>query len=75
MRHVSIREVRSLLPELEQALAAEGDLILTRHGKPIARVTGVSAPAIPLSTAGLRAQMKRVAVSSAVLIRQERDER
>jgi antitoxin (DNA-binding transcriptional repressor) of toxin-antitoxin stability system len=75
MRRVSVREMRALLPELESTLAEEGELLLTRHGKPIARLTSLSGPRHRLSTAALRAQMKPLRVPSEVLIRQDRDER
>jgi antitoxin (DNA-binding transcriptional repressor) of toxin-antitoxin stability system len=76
MRKVSVREMRALLPELETTLAQEGELLLTRHGKPIARLMAAAQgrPHRP-SHADLRATMPYQEVPSEVLIRQDRDER
>ena len=41
MRAVSVREMRALLPGLEDELAKSGELIVTRRGRPIARLTPV----------------------------------
>ena len=38
MRSLSIREIRSEIPRLEQILANEGELVITRRGRPIARL-------------------------------------
>lgn len=76
MRRVGVREMRELLPELERALAEAGEILLTRHGRPIARVTpAASGHPVRWSTATLRARMKPLDVPSEVLIRQDRDER
>lgn len=76
MRQVTVREMRQMLPTIEAALAADGEIVLTRRGRPIARLVAVaqSLPA-PMSTAALRARMTPLAVPSEVLLRQERDER
>jgi antitoxin (DNA-binding transcriptional repressor) of toxin-antitoxin stability system len=75
MRRVTVREVRSLLPTIDATLAAEGELILTRRGKAIARLL----PAVPRrprpSNADLRAQCPFQDVPSEVLIRDDRDAR
>ena len=75
MRELSIREIRAALPQLEHILEKEGELIITRHGEPIARLLpAVRNEAIP-SHAELRSRMPRLSIGSEVLIRQERDER
>ena len=76
MRQVTVREMRELLPTIEAALAAEGEIVLTRRGQPIARLVPM-AEHLPakLSTAALRARMAPLEVPSEVLLRQERDER
>ena len=38
MKNLNIREIRHELAHLDELLAREGEVILTRHGKPIARV-------------------------------------
>lgn len=75
MRSISVREMRTALPRLEQILAKEGEVVITRHGKPVARVLpSVSEVGIP-SRADLRSRMARVEVGSEVLIREDRDAR
>jgi prevent-host-death family protein len=75
MRSVSVREMRTALPRLEQLLAEEGEIVITRNGKPVARVLPTrTARSIP-SHADLRSRMPRLEVGSEVLIRQDRDER
>jgi prevent-host-death family protein len=75
MRSVSVREMRTALPRLEQLLAEEGEIVITRNGKPVARVLPTrSARPIP-SHADLRSRMPRLEVGSEVRIRQDRDER
>jgi antitoxin (DNA-binding transcriptional repressor) of toxin-antitoxin stability system len=77
VRRVSVREARALLPRLEEELAREGDIVLTRRGRPVARLSRLEqepAPG-PISTAALRARARPVEVPSEVLIRRDRDER
>jgi antitoxin (DNA-binding transcriptional repressor) of toxin-antitoxin stability system len=75
MRSISVREIRTLLPRLERLLAREGEIVITRRGKPVARLLPtVPAGGIP-SKAGLRRRMRRLDVGSEVLIREDRDAR
>ena len=75
MRSISVTDIRAVLPKLEQLLAEERELLITRSGKPIARlVPPVREKGIP-SYAELRSRMQRVEVGSEVLIRQDRDAR
>jgi antitoxin (DNA-binding transcriptional repressor) of toxin-antitoxin stability system len=75
MRSVSVREMRTALPRLEQLLEEEGEIVITRHGRPVARVLPtVPGAGIP-SRAELRRKMRRVEVGSEVLIREDRDAR
>jgi prevent-host-death family protein len=75
MRSVSVREMRVALPRLEELLAEEGEILITRNGKPVARVLPtVSEQGIP-SRSELRRRMRRVKVGSEVLIREDRDAR
>jgi prevent-host-death family protein len=46
MRSLSVREMRAALPRLEQLLAEEGEVVITRNGRPVARVL----PTPPLET-------------------------
>ena len=73
MRQVSVRGARALLPRLEQELAEGGEIVLTRRGRPIARLTRLSMAEPPVSTRDLRARMRPAAVPSEVLVRQDHD--
>jgi antitoxin (DNA-binding transcriptional repressor) of toxin-antitoxin stability system len=75
MHKLSIREMRAALPRIEQLLAEAGEVLITRNGKPVARVLPtVPGEGIP-SRAELRRRMCRVAVGSEVLIREDRNAR
>ena len=75
MKSLSIREVRSEIPRLEEILASEGELVITRRGRPIARLLPARTEAKLPSHAGLRSRMKRLTEGSEALVRQDRDER
>jgi prevent-host-death family protein len=75
MRSISVREIRAALPQLEQLLAEEGEVVITRNGRPVARVLPMAAAANIPSRAELRQQMRRVKVGREVLIREDRDAR
>jgi antitoxin (DNA-binding transcriptional repressor) of toxin-antitoxin stability system len=75
MKSLSIREVRSEIPRLEEILAVEGELVVARSGQPIARVLPVRSKAKRPSHAALRARMKRLREGSETLVRQDRKER
>jgi len=75
MKTLSIREVREQLPEIERIVAENGEILVTRRGRPIARILALGRrPGLP-SRRSLREQMTPSAVSSAELIRADRDER
>jgi antitoxin (DNA-binding transcriptional repressor) of toxin-antitoxin stability system len=76
MRAVSVREMRALLPGLEDELAKSGELIVTRRGRPIARLTPVGGgrPVRP-SHAAFRAGLPFQETPSEALVRDDRDER
>jgi antitoxin (DNA-binding transcriptional repressor) of toxin-antitoxin stability system len=75
MRSLTIREVRAVLPELEQLLREEGECVITRRGQPIARLLPAGPRRAVPSHADLRSQMPRLEVGSEVLIREDRDAR
>ena len=82
MKTLGIREIRASSNVLVEALLEEGEVILTNHGKPFARVLPINgtellakpAQALP-SMAWLRNQMIPLAVGSEVSIRADRDAR
>lgn len=78
MKTLGVREMRASYGALETALKEEGEVILTHHGKPFARVLPIDAPVTPKkmpSNAELRAKMKPLKTATAVLIREDRDAR
>lgn len=72
---MSIREIRQQLPQLQAVLEKTQEIVITRHGKPLARIIPVSQSRKKSSHAKLRALQPRHQISSAVLIRADRDER
>lgn len=78
MKNISIREIRQGLAHLNELLAREGEVILTRHGKPIARVLPIAQESGALhlpSLKWLRDKMTRQAVDGEAMIREDRDAR
>ncbi len=75
MRKLSTRQMRAELPRLEELLAAEGEVVLTRRGKPIARLRPIAEGGARPSHARLRRRMAPLARGSEVLVREDRDGR
>jgi len=75
MQTLSVRETRAVLPELDAVLAREGSLVITRRGRPIARVVPIEPRRAVPSHAELRAAMPRLGSRSEDLLRAEREER
>ena len=73
--NMSIREARAALTRLDEILGREGEITVTRHGRPVARILSLLSPRPAPSHAALRASIPRQEVPSEVLVRQERDER
>ncbi|MFP3942021.1 MAG: type II toxin-antitoxin system Phd/YefM family antitoxin [Thermoanaerobaculia bacterium] len=74
MRELSIREMRAELGRLGQLLETEEQLVITRHGRPIARVLPLGPRRGRPSHADLRASMPRLATGSEVAVRADRDQ-
>ncbi len=75
MKELSVREMRQGYQALHKALEEEGEVVLTHHGKPFARVIPLEPrKEIPSHTA-LRATMPFQEIPSAVYIREDRDAR
>lgn len=72
---MSIREAREALTHLEEIIEREGEITVTRHGRPVARIVALHGPRAAPSHADLRASLPRQDVPSEVLLRRERDER
>lgn len=74
MRRLSIRETRAALGTIERLLRSEGEIVITRHGRPVARLVPAQRTDLP-EHAELRSRMEPLRRPSTELIRAERDER
>ena len=75
MKTLSVREMRTALPHLEELVAKQGEVVLTRRGRPFARIVPLRSQRTIPSRAELRASMPKLKVPSEVLIREDRDAR
>lgn len=73
MTTLTISEVRAALTRLDEILASQREILLTKRGRPIARFVPVRAAGRMPSHADFRARMARLRVPSEVLVRQDRD--
>ena len=75
MSTVSVAEAKSHLSELLDRGAAGEEVVITRRGKAIARLSAVESAREPLeSLADLRSSLPRVTKRSADVVRELRDE-
>lgn len=75
MKTLSIREMRSELTHLDTLVASAGEIVITRRGKPVARLLPLVGSKPKPNHEGLRKRLPRQQVGSEVLISSERDER
>jgi len=75
MRRLSIREVRAELGRLDQVVQKEGEVLITRHGVPVARLLPVKGARRRPHHGDLRGTMPRFTTGSETLVRLDRDER
>lgn len=82
MKTLGIREVRQRYEVLKETLEREGEVILTHHGKPFARVLPLTSQTQQqlraqrgMEFAAFRAQQSKQSVPSEVLVREDRDAR
>jgi prevent-host-death family protein len=75
MKNLSVREIRKELAQIDELVSREGEVVVTRRGKPIARLLPLRSKRQMPSHADLRASMPRLKNGSEKLIRSERDER
>ncbi|MEW6132214.1 MAG: prevent-host-death protein [Pseudomonadota bacterium] len=75
MKELSVREMRQGYQALQKALDEEGEVVLTHHGKPFARVLPIGPRKEIPSHAALRASMPFQEIPSEALIREDRDAR
>ncbi len=78
MQTLGIREIRQRYEILKETLEAEGEVILTHHGKPFARVLPIDPPKPRPKWKPhheLRAMLPQQMVPSSVLIAEDREDR
>lgn len=75
MKKVSVRDMRAMITNLDDAVATEGEILVTRRGKPIARVVPFRKTREVPSHAKLRNSMGYMKKPSADHIRADRDAR
>jgi prevent-host-death family protein len=75
MKKLTVRQLRTALPRIAELVETEGEILITRHGRTVARVVPARTPGTPPSHADLRAAMKPLATGSEALLRRDRDER
>jgi prevent-host-death family protein len=75
MLTVSLVEAKTRLSELLDRVAAGEEIVITRHGRPAARIAAVERPKQPVADlSDFRAGMPRLRKPSHILIREMRDE-
>ena len=71
---VNLAQAKARLSELLDRVEAGDTVVITRHGKSVARLTAVAGPKQPVrSLAGFRARMPAWRRPSATLLREARD--
>jgi antitoxin (DNA-binding transcriptional repressor) of toxin-antitoxin stability system len=73
MREMSIRELRDSLSSIDEIVDRSGEVLVTRHGRPVARLSSMRTGRAAPSHADLRATMPRMAVPSENLVRADRE--
>ncbi|MFA5733161.1 MAG: type II toxin-antitoxin system prevent-host-death family antitoxin [Acidithiobacillus sp.] len=72
---IALAEAKAHLSQVLDRLEAGEELVITRRGKPVARVVPVQPPVVPLpSLIAFRAQFPKMRRSSTEMIRAIRDE-
>lgn len=73
MRSMSIRELRDSLASLGEIVEEEREILVTRHGRVLAKLVAPGPPRQAPSHADLRAGMPYQAVPSEELVAQDRE--
>lgn len=72
---VTLVEAKSHLSKLLDKVESGEDVVITRHGKEVARLSAITRPREPIPPlAAFRARMPRLRKPSATLLREMRDE-
>ena len=75
MQTLNVRQFRSIIPNLKQALEDEHEIVLVSNGAPVARVLPVVSSPRFESRKALRDLMRPSDISSGDLVRLDRDSR
>jgi prevent-host-death family protein len=76
MKHIGIKQARQELPGLIDRAEAGEEIVITRQGKPVAKLIAVPQGLKPLpSLADFRKTIGRTGTPAAQLLREERDAR
>ncbi len=75
VKELTVREVRANIGRLDELVEEAGEIIISRRGRPIARVLPVTGQRQRPDHADLRQRMAKLVTPSADLLRSERDER
>jgi prevent-host-death family protein len=75
MQKLNIREMRANLGRLDQIVNDAGEIIIQRHGTPIARLLPIQGHRALPTHAELRSQVDQITPSASDLIRMDRDAR
>ncbi len=73
MREMSVRELRESLSSIGDIVEREQEVVLTRHGRPVAKLIPVKGGRAVPSHADLRGAMPRMRRPSQDLIREDRE--
>jgi prevent-host-death family protein len=75
MTQITIRQVRAVLARLDEELAQKGEIVITRRGRPLAKIVPIREPRAVPSHRDLRARMSPLNRGSEELVREDRDAR
>jgi antitoxin (DNA-binding transcriptional repressor) of toxin-antitoxin stability system len=75
MKKLSIREARQSLSQLDRLLSEEGEVLITRRGEAVARLTQVGKKRSMPSHRDLRRRMALMRKGSEKVVREDRDSR
>jgi prevent-host-death family protein len=75
MPTVNLAHAKAHLSELLDQVAEGSDVVITRHGRPVAKLSAIAAPKQPIRPlSDFRASMPRWRAASATLVREARDD-
>lgn len=75
MKHIGIKQARQELPGLIDRAEAGEEIIITRQGKPVAKLTAVLKASRPLPSLAKLRETQKTGTSAARSLREERNAR